>query len=369
MGKKDRKPDEKRGKLSWQREEQLKSMKKLGSGIALFVVGLAVLAKLIVDPAKVQTLRVTDTDSLTNILFGGEPWLIQCVNDTVSQTAVAEEAAKAFKLKSTGIRVGAVDCDAKLPQSGQSIYKRFFKKKRPTYFTSANGNSLAVVPAIQATSATTLVKHVTDATKPRFMRITGQRDLRTKCLKRSSRPCLLLLTSTTQLEQKYNGIDKFIMSRRSTPVAWMNTSKYDLALPGLEDFKADSESVVVLMKSKQSKSKSLYSARAVHLEENAPLSYDSFGKLLDDAAAGHLPMTALSKDPSVRSHRIKKREAKIPKAKPQEEAKRTMTDAERKTAFERKEEEDQLIWSGEEEEGDYDEGEEEEEDEDELVIL
>ncbi|CAE7572504.1 SYP42 [Symbiodinium microadriaticum] len=90
----------------------------------------------------VVTLDVQDTAKLKKVLFGGDPWLVYCINDeTVNHRLpqILEESARSL-WRSLGLSVGILRCWDQT-SSGRSVAQRFsLSLKPPLSFVVANGN-------------------------------------------------------------------------------------------------------------------------------------------------------------------------------------------------------------------------------------
>ncbi|CAE7235868.1 SYP42 [Symbiodinium natans] len=90
----------------------------------------------------VVALDAQDTAKLKKVLFGGDPWLIYCINDeTVNQRLpqILEESGRSL-WRSLGLSVGLLRCWDET-SSGRSVAQRFkLSLKPPLSFVVANGN-------------------------------------------------------------------------------------------------------------------------------------------------------------------------------------------------------------------------------------
>ncbi|CAJ1451171.1 unnamed protein product [Effrenium voratum] len=90
----------------------------------------------------ITNLDVQDTAKLKKVLFGGDPWLIYCVNDdTVNHRLpqVLEESGRSL-WRNLGLSVGVLRCWDQTA-SGRSVAQRFkLNLKPPLSFVVANGN-------------------------------------------------------------------------------------------------------------------------------------------------------------------------------------------------------------------------------------
>jgi len=105
---------------------------KLGLGILLGLLGslgLFQFAKTVLIATRgnnVKRIDVSDTPKLKQVLFGGEPWFIQCVqtDSTDNRVPVVLERHSQDMEDDYGVQVGTMDCWRKT-ESGRSIVDKF----------------------------------------------------------------------------------------------------------------------------------------------------------------------------------------------------------------------------------------------------
>ena len=106
-----------------------------------FISFLFTMSDVVVGNGIVQ-LDVQDTAKLKSVLFGGEPWLIYCVNQDTENyrlPPVLEENARSL-WRNLGLSVGVLKC-WETTSSGRSVAQRFkLNLKPPLAFVVANGN-------------------------------------------------------------------------------------------------------------------------------------------------------------------------------------------------------------------------------------
>lgn len=110
-------------------------------------------------------LDVQDTAKLKTVLFGGEPWLIYCINaDTENYPLpkVLEESARSL-WRSSGLSVGVLKCWDET-SSGRSVAQRFkLNLKPPLAFVVANGNKPKTLRLTGISKADDLEKRIRPA--------------------------------------------------------------------------------------------------------------------------------------------------------------------------------------------------------------
>jgi len=115
----------------------------------------------------VQNLDEKDTATLKQVLFGGDPWLVYCVNnDTVNQRLpkVLEESANTLR-SNLGVSTGVLKCWDQM-ESGRSVVERFkLKLSPPLNFLVANGNKPRIVDLVGVSKAEDLEKKLKPALK------------------------------------------------------------------------------------------------------------------------------------------------------------------------------------------------------------
>lgn len=108
--------------------------------------------------ASIPTVRLDDAAQLKQVFFGGDPWLLQCMNENATINPYFVGAAKKASVDGS-VRFGYIDCSGKLP-SNKTFFQRF--KLPPQNFTAApigylfaNGDAPEKIPD----------KHFSDAKK------------------------------------------------------------------------------------------------------------------------------------------------------------------------------------------------------------
>lgn len=128
-------------KVSWRK-------KAAGIGAILFLCG-AGLMQAILSVAKIASgsnvhgpFDPLDTAKMKDVLFGGDPWVVYCVdNVTVNQRLPKFLEEGAELLHSEGVKLAVIPCWEKMA-SGKTLADRFkFRPKPPVMFSVVNGDS------------------------------------------------------------------------------------------------------------------------------------------------------------------------------------------------------------------------------------
>lgn len=179
--------------------ETVRAKKEMRAGMmAIGSVVVLILASIVYQvlggggpPAqRIDVLPTTDAAKLRAILFGAEPWVIECSGSGESLLRVAAGQ----RLLPDGLRAGRLDCAAPLP-AGLSLLKRFKlsppSSGRPLLLQAGHGLP-APLPVGKQPSAPSLVRHLKRWVQPHVTLLNSTLDLRRHCLSRPA--CLLLLT-------------------------------------------------------------------------------------------------------------------------------------------------------------------------------
>ncbi|CAE8581109.1 unnamed protein product [Polarella glacialis] len=193
-------------KASWKKQ-------LVGGGVIIFLCGVGLISFIsqMIDFARgsgVVNIDVLDTPKLKSVLFGGEPWLIYCVNNqTANQRLpkVLEESSGGLWSR-LSLQVGVLHCWDQTA-SGRSVAQRFkLRTSPPLAFVVANGNS------------------------PRALGMTGI--AKVEDLEKKVKPGLLLDSSRIDTLKKW---PQHCTSRRSCVViGHKNTAQRDYALTVLK---------------------------------------------------------------------------------------------------------------------------------------
>eukprot|EP00971_Amphidinium_carterae_P193981 3848841-Amphidinium_carterae.1 len=183
----------------------------------------------------VVTLDVRDSAQLKNVLFGGEPWLVYCVNNqTVTHRLprVLEDATYGLK-RDLGVQVGVLACWDKT-ESGRSVAKRFkLKSSPPLMFLIANGNSPRTIDLVGLSKPEDMHKKVKPGLKVESGRVDTLKKWSTLCTSR--RACVVIgHQNSAQRDTALNVFRPLLTQHRGVKVVTLDTSFWRLKLD--EDF-------------------------------------------------------------------------------------------------------------------------------------
>lgn len=196
----------------------------LGSALCIYILHSSVTG------ASIETLNVHDTTRLKSVLFGGEPWLVHCVNNrTGSQTLPEVLTTSARDLEALGLRLGTLGC-WEHTSSGRSVAERFQLKKRPPLtFVIANGNKPKVVELESISTGEALVKKVKPALKIETQSISSPKTWSSHCASR--RTCIVVgYKHTAERETATTLFRPLLASHRAVKVVTLDTSAWQLKL-------------------------------------------------------------------------------------------------------------------------------------------
>lgn len=179
----------------------------------------------------VTNLDEKDTAMLKQVLFGGEPWLVYCVNnDTISQRLpkVLEDSARSLS-SSLGMKTGVLKCwDS--TASGRSVAQRFkLKLSPPLTFVVANGNKPRPVNMIGVSKAEDLEKKLKPAISVGTAKISTLKSWSSSCTGR--RACVVVGHKyPAQKDAALNILRPLLESHRAVKVVTLDTSFWQLKL-------------------------------------------------------------------------------------------------------------------------------------------
>lgn len=214
------------------------SWKKKAGGIAaiLFMCGVGLMQFLsaifgAIAGDGITALDVQDTAKLKEVLFGGEPWLIYCVNnETQGQRLpkVLEESARSLR-SSIGLNVGVLSC-WEPTSSGRSVAQRFkLRTSPPLTFLIANGNKPRIMNLVGVKEAEDIERKAKPALTLEPQRIDSLKSWPAHCTSR--RNCLVIgYKHQSQRDNALSVIRPLMESHRTTRVVTLDTSFWSLKL-------------------------------------------------------------------------------------------------------------------------------------------
>lgn len=320
---------------------------------AAIVVGILAVAGgvMFVMRSRVVALSPTDTASLKEVFYSGEPWLVECTKARQASPVVydAESSLDGFK-------VGTLNCAEVLP-SGKTTYERF-KLKEPSYgpvlLAMANGAVPQLAPRNVLSNPLELAKWAKGATPPKVYSPATSEQFESQCLKKAW--CVVVLSPTGRLvDAERAALQRLAAAERRVRIVKVDEAKATLLLdlPGGVPPPTASEAVLLLLKQLPRAGK----AAAADAEEDAadeapPVAATRLvGGLRDMSASQGAIAAALKADAEVPEgfSTLVKRPALLPKrlpspstpraeqatasrSSPPEPAAKTLTDAELKAS-------------------------------------
>mmetsp|Transcript_65817 Transcript_65817/g.109373 ORF Transcript_65817/g.109373 Transcript_65817/m.109373 type:complete len:417 (-) Transcript_65817:551-1801(-) len=148
-------------------------------------------------PDTVEPLDASDTKYLKKVLFGGEPWLLQCYSGIPVE---GQHLPAPFRLhpvfkESLGslrghARFGTLDCEKPLPSNKTLVAKLgLIRRTQPLLIFAVAGGKAAQVPAGSVSSAYAVTAWVKPKAQPKVHKVRSQQNLKAVC--GGNRPCLL----------------------------------------------------------------------------------------------------------------------------------------------------------------------------------
>ncbi|KAL3916104.1 MAG: hypothetical protein SGPRY_006962 [Prymnesium sp.] len=148
-------------------------------------------------PASIEPLDVSDTSTLKKVLFGGEPWLIQCYSGLPyagqhlpAPFRLHEVFTQSLQQMRGVVRAGVIDCEKQLP-SNKSIVTKFglLRRPQPLLIFAAGGDKPKQLPSSAIGSAYAVTAWVKPKAEPKVRVVNSQKSMIAYCGGR--RTCLL----------------------------------------------------------------------------------------------------------------------------------------------------------------------------------
>lgn len=174
----------------------------------------------------VVVLSPSDTPTLKNVFYSGEPWLVQCTKGSKAAPMVYSAEGSL-----PGVRIGLLDCDALLP-SGKTTYDRF-KIRPPSYgpalLAAANTEKPQLAPKNVLTTPEALASWAKGATKAKMYAPTTSAQFDAQCVRKPW--CLVVLTATGRLsDAEKRALQGLAQRERQLRVVRVDLSKSNLLL-------------------------------------------------------------------------------------------------------------------------------------------
>jgi hypothetical protein len=179
----------------------------------------------------IVALDVHDTTKLKEVLFGGDPWLVYCVNNETKDhrlPKVLEDSARSLQ-SSIGLSTGVLPCWEKT-SSGRSVAQRFKLRERPPLsFVVANGNKPRTMNLVGVNKAEDIERKAKPALKLETVRIDTLKKWPSHCTTR--RACIVVgHKHQAQRDTAMNLIKPLMEKHRMLKIVTLDTSFWSLKL-------------------------------------------------------------------------------------------------------------------------------------------
>ena len=200
-------------------------------------------------PPGIEAIDAADPARLKQVLFGGDPWLLQCDSGRpfsgqhLPRPFRSNPAFHVSRSTLRGlVRFGVVDCEHELPSNKTLVAKLgLVRRTQPLLIFAAGGGNPKQLPAKSATSAYAINAWVKPKAQPKVHTATSQQALAHICAGR--RPCLLsaLDSDSAVLEQlaaKYRTLEVVAVGSDANGKAALSWGRGDEVGETLEDDEA-----------------------------------------------------------------------------------------------------------------------------------
>jgi len=211
--------------------------KRIGGMVALIVLFGAGMFQFVstvlwaVRGSGIVSIDVSNTAQVKDILFGGEPWLIYCVNNETSShrlPQILEDSARGL-YSSIGLNTGVMGCWDKT-ESGRSVAERFnLNRKPPLSFVVANGNKPRQLNLVGVSQMEDLEKRAKPALELRTYKIDTLKKWPSLCTSRKA--CIVI--GHKQLAFRDHALNLFRplqKSHRAVKIVTLDTSFWQVKL-------------------------------------------------------------------------------------------------------------------------------------------
>jgi len=148
-------------------------------------------------PGTIEAVDVTDTAKLKAVLFGGEPWLLQCYSSIPFDGQHLPRPYRVHPVLSEAlgsmkglVRGGVLDCEAMLPSNKSLVSKLgLVRRTQPLLVLAYGGGAPKQLPASASNSAYGVTAFVKPKVEPTVLSIATHKTFLGTCGGR--RPCLL----------------------------------------------------------------------------------------------------------------------------------------------------------------------------------
>lgn len=179
----------------------------------------------------VVQLDISDTVRLKEVLFGGQPWLIYCVNNETAKQRLPKvlEDSLSSLWSSHSLQVGILSCWDRT-SSGRSVAQRFkMRQTPPLAFVTANGNKPRIVGFTGVQRPEDLERKVKPALTLDTHKIDTLKKWPTYCTSR--RTCVVVgHRHTAERETALNVLRPLQTKHRAVKIVTLDTSFWELKL-------------------------------------------------------------------------------------------------------------------------------------------
>jgi hypothetical protein len=232
----------------------------------------------------VTTLNVrSDEDAIKNMLYGGDPWMVLCKNES-DTTEIWSQFLEAARELSGTASSAVTDCYAPLPQSGKTLAEKFkfqhVNKYEPLVFLCANGAKPKQVARNVYGNKGGLVGYVAKEVTPTLHRISNDKQLANFCTKRKS--CVMVYRKDKLTADERLAVEGLMDRNRATSFVAVNSRKLRLSLE--PKFQGMDDPVVLMFKKISKPAPPPVPKVEIDLEEDSePVDVDSLmDSLLDE---------------------------------------------------------------------------------------
>ena len=190
-------------------------------------------------PDTVSLIDASDAEGLKKVLFGGDPWLLQCYSGLpfagqhLPRPYRVHPAFKdALGSMGGGVRGGIIDCEARLPSNKSVVQKLGLVRRTQPLLVLANGGAAPKqLPSSAAASAQAISAWVAPKAEPRVLSIGTQKTFAATC--GGKRPCLLAhLDADSGVLEALSRRFRTLEASSPLPGPCFGCSKPALKLPG-----------------------------------------------------------------------------------------------------------------------------------------
>ena len=204
--------------------------------------------------SSMKPLAVGDMDTLKDVFFGGQPWLVLCGKGSAAD---AQSALPHFKAASSAlsgrVNTGVLDCTAEM-ESGKSTFDRFdvnAQAGKPAALFFIGGQKPWKIPKGSITSAEGIVEYVEGNLDIEIGFPGTVMELANECLRQQAGGCALALINNVYTWQQNRPSEKALVDAlaaryRRVKFSTIDTSSMDLRAGG-KKFKHDADGAMTFL--------------------------------------------------------------------------------------------------------------------------